>query len=337
MNLGEILLLKHKTLINEIKGQIVAVNKPNNPTENQAKYNIHPQDIVIEGTDGVRVTLQLTSKEMHLTPKEKGKLLTARSTPKDNGNGSDGVSVNVYEPPGKDRVFKVTVNKFASVVITELSGAPASAPAQTKVDGKKREDGGFIRLDLSDHVDALWGLTVSFNDKITGGAAVGDDWDLAQRLATTVYIQACRDGLIRPSGAPKVPEVEAKPEPKKPEPPMSREDAIGQVLTRSLTNQLKPDDDERLLYSCGAKWSDVYDALVEHMKVQGFTQSNIDYAHDEFRSMLARTAGMDEEKFYRSVCSDYDTFSEYTAGPPEMTAAAAQATQDEIQEDDIPV
>lgn len=352
MKLAPILLLRDKEKVTTIEGRITEIFRPSKPSAAQEKHGIFPQDIVILGEDDVSVKVQLMAEGMHLSPKEKGNTIKISCTQGD--RGPSGLSVNIYAPEGKPSQFKLVADKFATISITE-SGQ--QKPTTTEKDKDVKQPGvtgrtPFVKPTLMDHANCLFDLTAFFAGKLLGNS-VGSDalmkattekgiddvsisiCDLALRAATTVYIQASKDGLVAPMGIEpdKVIEEAAAKAIQQAEKKANPEKVLYLITKDVVDSRVDLEKADRALASNGLSWEKVYDRVVLCLKSLKITQEAIDIAHDEFRAIAIKdpNVGLNEEKFYRLVCSDYNSFKEVAEQNCEP------GPLNDASEDDIPM
>lgn len=350
MKIAPILLLKDKEIIPKLEGVISELYPPSKPTTGQEKAGIHAQDFVLLGDDGVTVKVQIMDKGMHLPRNAKGQHIELACTPGD--RGASGISVNLYKPENKDAVFKVCVSKYATMSLKELVHAPAAARAA-------QDTRRASQPTLDDHCEALEKMIERFSKFLTGktenlAAHLGievasitpedgvkiifETADLALRAATTVYIQATKDGLIKPSSPPPAEEPppstvynSPKDVPVNGQKIETKQDVLDKLLARSTLGTLHEvaDAAERRMEAVTLRWEEVYDELKKFL-LADFPESAIDQAHDEHRTVATRdrSIGMDSEKFYRALCSSFLSFKESVATCAEP--AQTQADNDEI-------
>ena len=329
MKLAPTLLLKDKEKVPFVEGRITEIFRPSKPSPAQEKHGIHPQDLVITGEDDVAVKIQLMSEGMHLSPKEKGNTIRISCTQGD--RGPSGLTVNIYAPEGKPSQFKLIADKFASISITEAGQQKADTKAQDVKQPGVTGRTPHTKPTLLDHANCLYDLTAFFAGRLVGkGFGVGEFLkagtdgqvdslslslcDLALRAATTVYIQASKDGLIAPMGNEPMKAMEAaeagvaqqaekKADPKK----------IIYLITKDVIDcKVDAQKADRAISANGLSWETIYDRVVQCLRGLKITQEAIDMAHDEFRAIAIKTPdiGLNEEKFYRFVCGDFATFKE---------------------------
>src|SRR5688572_10624342 len=130
MNFAEILELKNGVNIQKLEGKITAIYGKT-PTPAQKAKGIIPQDVVLQGDDGVKVRLVIMNDDMHLPPDAVGRRFVFESTPNDKGQPS-GVSKNVY---GNYH----TVQVYRDAVITGDKAMPSVSKAQDRMKEAARE------------------------------------------------------------------------------------------------------------------------------------------------------------------------------------------------------
>jgi len=111
------------TIIPGIRGTIVEIRSPFKPTEKQAQYGIHKQDITVsDGTNSINV--ELSYEKFHVDVGREGQEIVILSGVKD-GGVLDGVKVDEW-----NGVTKVVVGKMGYVSLKDGGTAPAPRPAQ---------------------------------------------------------------------------------------------------------------------------------------------------------------------------------------------------------------
>lgn len=322
MTIPEILLLPHKSEIDRVAGTITAVKAPKEPSANQASHGIHTQDITVSDGSGNEIIAQIMSKDMHLPPKVRGcKILISAS---DRGTG---LSMNVYK---ENR--SLSVSKWASVQIFEAdqkleSSQKTSAKREDKMQDKQQAAQPANRMTVEDltnaFLDIMFGVSPAIASNLRESVASSPlsetaaleiskaTMDNARCIATTVFIEANRQGLIRPKQvqAPKadVPQESKAPIANRADPAVVLSKIVQSVREGNLLIDKADDAIERNNLS----WEQVYDASSAYL-ITLYSRETVDCVYDRMKAaMLSSGVGtMDNERFCREICNGFSTFVE---------------------------
>lgn len=341
MNFNEILLLKDKEPIDTIRGKVVGIYAKK-ATPGQTKAGIAPQDVVITDSDGVKIRLTIMSEGMHLPEDAKGRTFKFESTPDEKGKPS-GLAKNVYGNYN-------TVQVHRDAVISGDKSAPIESKPQ-RAEGyamPPEAEAPRGRADLGDHCHTLAEIIKMMDGELEGSELQASENypDMLQKLATTVYIQASKEGLVKRRA--QVPTVvvhmteEAAPRPavqeKKPEPaPAGPRLTVDQIVKLAVQGEL----DAATIESCdkqgGYDWEAIYDKYEAILKKDfGFQAEHVNSVYDELKaSFTRRTKRFDNTAFCKCILCDCDTFKGSIADRASRPAQPAQAAVTP-ETDDIP-
>ncbi len=344
MTLKQALLTADKQTIDGVSGRISKVNKPMSPTEKQAQYGIHIQEIELTDDAGASVTVQIMSKDMHLTPTAKNNNVTISST--SDGSKISGLAMSIY-----NGAKKLTLSKYGELVLTGAATPPA-ASADRPSAGKPNPPRGAASdpwpeptiEDLTDtFTKIMFGVAADVGANLKECAAsypdLGEECgtrlaiatlENARAITTTIFIEACKRGLIKPSAQPAS-------QPQQVEAPKAETEEVSKATSEQVLRRIADDAHkgtididraDKALSSRGLTWEQVYDIIVVPLfAVHG--RELVDSAYDSMRAAMATSGGLDNETFCRNVVTGWDTFVE-------EVQAAALKKEAPFQTDDIP-
>lgn len=322
MNFDEILKLKDRETIDSISGKVVGVYDKE-PTPAQKNKGISPQEIVLQDENGVKIRCKINSEGMHLPQDARGRYFKFEGTPNERGNLS-GLSANVFNG-------KHTVNVFKDAVITGDRAIPEASPSPVARPRPKEVSmsGPVGRVDIDDHVSAICSM-VRKVDAEMAGAQITEVTpevyaDFLVRLATTVYIQTCKDNLIRKREA-YVP-VKLADAPKAPN--------IQEIVDLAMDGKLTAEDFAKYDAEAQYNWEEIYEEVADRLKKRGHDADAIEKAYDDAKAHYTkRTKNFKTQDFCKVVLQDVGSFVEAvetaheTLLSPESTRAVNNDTSD---------
>lgn len=342
MNIADILKLPDKTSVDQVSGTVKGVYTKN-PTANQKKAGIHPQDVVIIDDDGYSIRVVLMKEKQHIPVDSKGASITIESTAGDGGKPI-GLWTDLY-----NNVVKLQADGACAISMKDGPAKQAPSEPDTKPD-KVPEAGAPVqqtgRIGWEDHVDCLVEIVKRMDEKLQGMTFVSDTAypDYLTRLSTTVYIQAAKDNLVRRPRAiaqavvqmvEKAQEEEAPQPVLKPKAVLAPSDVVFLAFTGALTTKAIEE-----LHAAGRyDWESIYDMLEQKLIAdKGLTQEAINSAYDETKGYyVQRTKRFDNSEFCRVILSGVDSFIETAQSKNTKPTHYRQPAQNTTaNEDDIP-
>lgn len=348
MNFKEILELKDKAPIQKMVGKVTAIYEKK-PTDRQKSAGIHPQDVVLQDDEGTKVRACIMNEGMHLPPDAKGRRFTFECTPDEKGQPS-GLFKNVFNNYHNVQVYRDAV----------ISGDKSKPEPEKDKPAPPREVAmgtATGRADIRDHIAAMGNILRLMNDELADcGVCEGDPQtfdDMVARLATTVYIQVAKDGLIKrrqqvaenvvQSASFTVASVTDAARPETPNPIRSRftdEHVVGKALKGALSSE----EVEELNAQGGYDWEKLYDMLEARFKEEGYKAEDVGAAYDEAKaSFTRRTKKFDNPAFCRVILSGVDSFRGAIETAAKIRDEKEQAggkeksyRKDEVTTDEIP-
>jgi hypothetical protein len=328
MKFEDILRLGDKEIVPELKGRVLRVHDPRNPTEGQARAGIHPQTVVLQNGAGEELSLYIMRRENHFLPSAVGEIYVFRCV------DDAGLTVNRWKPrDSNDENVCVQVDKQAHYYAVE----------QTK---EQRQSFAASQPQLGDLVSFYCRCLNGLEENLAGSKI----WDamLAQphsisAAATTIFIEGTKRGMDQPThvtsnvaastparrssepqnagnGASQQPSrTEEKPAPQGNHPPtgtaarpneegsdewnLAMLVAAGGTSAERLREMLKAMDP-------APDYPVVFDHLVKYLTSQGWTTTEINTVHDEVKAELQRksTKTLSEAALYKSILISFEAF-----------------------------
>lgn len=296
MNFTEILNLKDKESIDSIGGKVTGIFQ-NQATPKQKAAGINPQDVVLQDDDGVKIRCKINAETMHLPQDARGRYFKIEAAPDEKGK-MVGISKNVYNNTH-------TVNVYKDAIITgdkATHGEPTpSRPSSYRDLPLDRPKG---RVDLDDHVAALVGLVKKVDTEFSGSDISDDEEynDFLVRLATTVYIQACKDNLIQKR------EVY---QPVVATPIKVKHCSVENIVDQAFAGTLTSDDVKRLDSECNYNWEEIYDEVADRLVKKGHDRDDVNAAFDDAKAhFIKRTQNFSSPEFCKVVLTGVPSFVE---------------------------
>ena len=237
--------------------------------------------------------------------------------------------IDVYN----NRPAKVNCGSFASVRL--LEGEPQALP-------EAKSTGGMRLVNLKDHEQTIVNLFNGILEKISGEPSVERD-EIAAKLATTVYIECSKNGLIQatqegnpvPGEVQKMVEQVHSPEEESSGRPVP---TIAEIVKKNLDNE--PVDLEKLdrfLKKTNQTWEKVYDEMANQVS-RTYPRKYVDQVYDEFNSMrLAHGSKQTEDEFLATLFRDSESFVSTVKDVYEGESKKQQeAESQQNADDDIP-
>lgn len=321
MKFDEIKKLPHRSVVTMVEGRIKNIYTKT-PSANQAKYNLHPQEIILLDDNGSDMTVVIMKKDMHLPAGCQGRVARFEAGENDKGM-PDGLFIDIYN----NNPAKVNCGGYGSVRL--LEGEPQKLP-------DAKPSSGSIRLvNIKDHEQTIVNLFNSIVSKLDPESMTGE---LAAKLATTVYIECSKNGLIQPTveGNPVPEEIQKMAESKTPEaeaPEETNKPSLGELVAKKLAKEpVDIEKMEKLLKKIGKNWQQVYDEMA-HQISRTYPSKYVDQVYDEFNGMrLAHGSKETEEEFHKKLFSDSETFTDTVKD----VYTAENSKQQAVEDDDIP-
>lgn len=296
--------MKDKESIPSFEGVVSLVRAPKpeaDLSDAQKNKGIHPQDIAVADDDGTVLEIQIITSKLHVPATLRGHKIRVECG---NNEGQPcGLRASVYQ--GK---CKAVISSGAS--ITKLSSEPTETtkPKEDQVGPPKKQDpskgqpaqGKFVLPSIRDYSHVLSSLFGEWTELLkVEGIEKKDQFDLALRAATTVFIQVAKDGLVAPSSKKDSQEEFAKP-------------TIQKFATQVMDGSVSPTskDGKKLTEVVGMglfSWKELSD------KVKSVYAAPVQKAYDDemskIKAMLMKR-GDNADDCYKIVLMDFKTFKD---------------------------
>lgn len=304
MNYDDIRNLKDKQAVPSVSGKVTAIYN-NNPTANQERVGIHPQDVVLEDESGDKMRMCIMNKGMHLPADAKGRTFTFECVMDEKGKPS-GVYTNFYGTRKGVQIMKDGVISGDRSTQHKQRNEPGDEVKQVSMETKS------TRPTIGDHqaalVEILKGMEVHLADTV-----FAQDADYLTRLATTVYIQICKEGLVK--GREVVPQAIVQmsktasnmvpAQAQRPTPKVS--DAY--IVGKAVKGELKASEVKELHATGSYNWESLYDQFEQQLIKDGYNADTIGEVYDNLKAISSKASGkFDNAEFCRTVLSDPATF-----------------------------
>lgn len=305
----EVLTYRDKQAIASLEGTVTKVSAPRaeaDLSEGQKKAGVHPQDITLTDDDGVSIECQIIKSNLHVPATIRGRRVRIESGANDDGSPA-GLRASVYQ--GK---CKAVVAGGAS--ITNIGGGNTAKPEPAKQASEPSKgepaQGKFVLPSANDHVEALLSLFDKFCNGLSDHQILGEQhFEIAYKMATSVYIQVCKEGGLGDLVANQSPKTEG-------------EKAIPTIekfasLVWDLKVSPETPDGKRLddTVSMGLfSYKDLYSIVRD--KLESIHRPGLDQQVNRVQAMLLKR-GEPADDAYRIVMMDFKTIkAEVTDYPP---------------------
>lgn len=327
MNYNDILKLSSNDVVDSVSGKVIGVYLKE-PTPAQKNKGIHVQEVVLQNDDGDKIRLRINSAGMHLDPQDaRGRQFKFESAPNEKGKLS-GLAANVFNG-------NTTINVYKDAIITgdrsngQVPPSGAYKPAQEVSLSKS-----VGRVDLDDHVATIVSLVKKVDEQMDG-TEISETTpevysDFLVRLATTVYIQCCKDNLIkkRETYEP-VKLVDGRPVGK-------TYPSVSEIVDLALKGELTAEQFQKYDELGQYNWEEIYDEVEERLVKLGHDRDSIAAAFDDTKAhYIKRTKNFSSPEFLKVVLTDVPTFIGAVETAHEGLLQP-EATKSSKKTDDIP-
>lgn len=337
MDFDEILALPDKATVPELRGRIIKVYDPKNPTPGQDRAGIHPQTLVIQDDAGTNLDLYLMRKESHFLPSEVGEIYHFRCTPGERDGADLGLAMNRWKGDTHEMVC-VQVDKQARFYRVE------QAPAERKA----YEDNKPVVGDL---ITFYAHIITSVEERLHGtevGAAFLSHPECLTSAAVTIFIEGCKQGMWhKPKTTPapaaykgvdfakanreNAEKLEGQAHLDAAKSNTTPAGASNAELALMITSGFKSDAIKAVFDDQPAKpnYAAIYDEIVIQLRSEGYEDREINAAHDRVRGLLKKKVErLTDGQLYKSICCNFDRFREQLPKLQQQTTEDPQAGDD---------
>lgn len=323
MEFNTILALPDKAVVPEVRGRVVKVYDPRNPTPGQDRAGIHPQTIVLQDDAGTNLDLYMMRKESHFLPSAVGEIYHFTCTPSDKDGSDIGMAMNRWKGE-RDEMVCVQVDRQAHFYAVE------QAPAERKA----YEDSKPVVGDL---VTFYCNIITSVEERLHGsevGGAFLNHPECLTSAAATIFIEGCKQGMYKKPPVTKPAGIDFKAATEKARAArMNAELAEGQAhldaaqadalgapkasyvtgteVALMIASGFSKDTIKTALDSMQyvPDYAAIYDEIVPLLVNEGFSRKVIDAAHDRCRGLLKKNApNLTDTQLYKSLCLNFSSF-----------------------------
>lgn len=341
MNFKDILNLPDTAAVELVEGTVKGVYG-RKQTDKQKKAGIMPQDVVLIDDSGDQIRLCILNESMHLPEDAKGRIFRFECTPNEKGKPS-GIFVNEYNGNKTLQVMRDAVisGDRAKPPVKQEVRQVADAPLPMEVPARRYAD-------IKDHVAAICEMVRLVDNEMseTEIAKSPDYSDFLVRLATTVYIQASKENLIKPSKP--VPaaivqmtraELPAGMLPEEAPELTNARVSTEYIVNKAIALKLEPEEVDHINGLGGYNWESIYDAFEAGLLKAGHKKEHIHAVYDSLKAQyMSRNKSFSNKEFCLVVMKSTASFLEEvnfkaTEVPKEKTVYRAPATEVKVDEE----